>query len=740
MLVLLANGRVIYAGKANYATKYFSMTDLGYRCPSDVNPADFLVDITTRMVNPDGADFPLEVEFLATTFNKHADEIAEYESVDEEAGLESDESFLRQLTWSRGNQRSSKLPLEGMKRADAEEVNKIQWNTSILNLASELFRLSGDNVIGWKDWYGHFQMHMHRELTVVWRNRNNTIIGVIMQYLVSATVFGVIVGLVGYHLHDPLVLYNTSTDTALGLQPETQNVITAVFFLLIILLVTGNTAVIPALCKRNAIFRHELQAGAYWPSTYWLACIVISAVLTLILQSAYTITVYFILALPLDSGFFFYFYAVCYLVSLISFFFAFFFATLFGDPEKAFAVFPIMLVFNAVFSGVLLPLDEIPPGWAWGTYISYLPWALRGIVVYILEQYDTGDVAIETVDFDNFNKLNTLYILAIYAMMLFLLTYIPMRPKASNLRHFDSLTVEEKIKLSNASAIEDDEIPTPESVPQWMSDFLSSPQYSLSSIRQQSCKSFTFIGDENYANRSPRIGPTVSSKMSPSPLSTTKSFFKSIRHLSSHKGSTIEISHLSYSVELPNNRDVFSRFTGSTENSDSSSNRSKVLLNNVTCSFHPGTLTALMGPSGAGKSTLLDIIAGRKTTGVITGILAYDGKEQSGSCISNDIIKKSCYVMQEDYHIPFLSVHQTMWYALSLRCTDAYIMKSAPRASKSLLSRSQAAASSTPVKPSSALETAKHNHITKILKMVDMDGYEDSKVIFLSGGQLRRLR
>ena len=49
------------------------------------------------------------------------------------------------------------------------------------------------------------------------------------------------------------------------------------------------------------------------------------------------------------------------------------------------------------------------------------------------------------------------------------------------------------------------------------------------------------------------------------------------------------------------------------------------LLRGVSGSFRPGILTALMGVTGAGKTTLMDVLAGRKTSGYIEGIIKVSG-------------------------------------------------------------------------------------------------------------------
>ena len=57
-----------------------------------------------------------------------------------------------------------------------------------------------------------------------------------------------------------------------------------------------------------------------------------------------------------------------------------------------------------------------------------------------------------------------------------------------------------------------------------------------------------------------------------------------------------------------------------------------VAVNGVTCSFEPGTLTAIVGPNGAGKTTYFNLISGqlKATSGTVT----LGGRELSGASAS----------------------------------------------------------------------------------------------------------
>ncbi|KAJ1310587.1 hypothetical protein OPQ81_007316 [Rhizoctonia solani] len=86
------------------------------------------------------------------------------------------------------------------------------------------------------------------------------------------------------------------------------------------------------------------------------------------------------------------------------------------------------------------------------------------------------------------------------------------------------------------------------------------------------------------------------------------------------------------------------------------------LLNKVFGYVKPGTLTALMGASGAGKTTLLDVLAGRKTIGVIHGDVLIGG-ERTGVAFQ----RGTAYCEQLDVHESTATVREALRFSAYLR-------------------------------------------------------------------------
>jgi ABC-type multidrug transport system ATPase subunit len=80
----------------------------------------------------------------------------------------------------------------------------------------------------------------------------------------------------------------------------------------------------------------------------------------------------------------------------------------------------------------------------------------------------------------------------------------------------------------------------------------------------------------------------------------------------------------------------------------------------------PGVLMALMGGSGAGKTTLMDVLAGRKTQGVIKGDLMINGHPK----VQETWARVVGYVEQVDIHSAGLTVEESLQFSAGLRLTD----------------------------------------------------------------------
>ncbi|XP_015874836.3 pleiotropic drug resistance protein 3 isoform X1 [Ziziphus jujuba] len=87
------------------------------------------------------------------------------------------------------------------------------------------------------------------------------------------------------------------------------------------------------------------------------------------------------------------------------------------------------------------------------------------------------------------------------------------------------------------------------------------------------------------------------------------------------------------------------------------------LLSDITGSLRPGILTALMGVSGAGKTTLLDVLAGRKTTGYIEGVIKVGGYPK----VQETFARISGYCEQTDIHSPLITVGESVIFSAWLR-------------------------------------------------------------------------
>ena len=85
--------------------------------------------------------------------------------------------------------------------------------------------------------------------------------------------------------------------------------------------------------------------------------------------------------------------------------------------------------------------------------------------------------------------------------------------------------------------------------------------------------------------------------------------------------------------------------------------RKRGSLENVSCDFRPGRLTAVMGSSGAGKTSLLKLVAGdRPKRSNHSGQVLINGQSAS----PQEIKKLSGFVFQDDVLLPTMTAREAI--------------------------------------------------------------------------------
>lgn len=127
----------------------------------------------------------------------------------------------------------------------------------------------------------------------------------------------------------------------------------------------------------------------------------------------------------------------------------------------------------------------------------------------------------------------------------------------------------------------------------------------------------------------------------------------------------------------------------------------KIVLKNINLQVEEGKLISLLGPSGCGKTTTLKIIAGLLTPD--EGDVLFDGS----SVLKVPVEKRGAVIVFQDYLLfPHLSVFENVEFGLKMAKVDKVKRKEKVRA---------------------------------MLRLVEMEGYEEKYPHELSGGQKQRV-
>lgn len=617
-LVLLAAGRVVYAGRMADALPYFTSKALDYCHFADENPAEFVIAISSGRLAPQSQAAPRSPAALETLFRQHLAD-APRQSTDADA------------------------PGTGT-------ALSVKYHDDVAETST----------------WTQLQMLLHRTFTARIRDTAD-----LRAHAMKNAIVGLLVGVLFYnqaHIVPPFFVGQAISPQVTG--------VNAMLFLTIMFSAVSNIQSVPMLCDQSLLYRQEVAARAYGPVPYWLASLVVPLPFLLAFHFVFFCTVFYLVGFPRNTEFFFAFTGIVFTTNVVVFAMGFVLATVTGSAQVAIALYPISFVVLVQFAGFLINLRSIPPGWIWGPYVSFARWALQGLMVAHWSLYGrAGRAVIAAFAFDGLLPSTCAWILFAFIGGFAAVSLWKLLPPRKRLEH---LTPE---ALAASSKGHDDRD--------------AAVAHALSPADSPAA-----LGDEPLALEMVALedgratGAGTARPQSYAPVQQGPSdAVGGDAALADEDAAQAEPCHVTFRRVTYEVADRARR------------GRSVTLLDGVSGDVAPGEMCALMGASGAGKSTLLDVLAGRKTTGRVAGVIRYNAARAPVAL---------AYVLQDNVHLGLLTVRETIHFAALLRLPETWP------------------------------DAAKRRRVSTIIDMLQLRDVADSRVgdearRGISGGQLKRL-
>ncbi|XP_061351458.1 pleiotropic drug resistance protein 3-like isoform X2 [Gastrolobium bilobum] len=391
----------------------------------------------------------------------------------------------------------------------------------------------------------------------------------------------------------------------------------SLFYSLIILMVDGMPELAMTV-SRLAVFYKQKELYFFPAWAYTIPSAVLKIPLSLLESFIWTTLSYYVIGYSPEIGRFFRQFLLLFTVHLTSVSMFRFIASIFQSVVASVTAGTVTMIFVLLFGGFLIPKPHMPSWLQWGFWVSPVTYGEIGIAVneFLAPRWEKmsanttlGRQVLESrgLNFDGY-----FYWISIGALVGFTVLF--------NAGFTLMLTFLKAPARSRA--------------------LISSEKHSELQGQQESNGGFG--ADKKHA------GSLIESNAEPK-----KGLVLPFQPL------TVAFCDVQYYVDTP----LEMRNRGFTE-------KKLQLLSDITGSFRPGILTALMGVSGAGKTTLMDVLSGRKTGGTIEGDIRIGGYPK----VQETFARVSGYCEQNDIHSPNITVEESVMFSAWLRLppqTDA---------------------------------------------------------------------
>ena len=377
------------------------------------------------------------------------------------------------------------------------------------------------------------------------------------------------------------------------------------------------------------------------------------------------------------------------------------------DPLSGLVLFSVLVSFQIILCGFLAIQEDVDGYLSWIIYTPFARWSVGQMIYNAFNDYkgSEGDIVLDYYGYSDMNISTTCLIIAAYFVVMETIVLLIMKAGRStikNLDYGDPLCDKLAKACSSTSAVPvgDDSIssarvsikssmelchndttdlkepifnrPSAAAIPL----YYHSPRLSRSSNRLTSYRSDG--ADDEISNNPKYIDSSRLSDATNIRFSLIERYDAIRQNAETNIRSTYTENKTVFRetiVEQKNNANL--EFRDINYNIKTRGKENKSLLKGVFGSVDPGSMLAVMGSSGAGKTTLLNVLAGRATAGEISGSITLSGQPFKGFretdvSLGNKITDPSrppifAYVMQDDVHLPALTVQETLEFAAMLR-------------------------------------------------------------------------
>ena len=336
-LILISKGQFIYHGPVNKVLEYFE--DLGYVCPSHVDVADFLQEVSM----PDG------VKYLSKASGS-----------DESSG--------------EGKSNFPFAPVGADQLAAAWKKSKYN-----LQMEEEITNSLAETQPSWHPYHNrkyaasywfYVKLLMDREIRVLKRD-----LSFIRTRLMQACIVGLIVG----------TLFT-------NLDPSDYQTMNGFLFFSCLQCGLGGLALLPTVFEQKAVFYKHHKAKFFPPSCFAISQSFVLVPLQVVEAFIFSLISYWSVGMSNDNngGRFFTFVIIimCFGIAVSQIFRLF--ACLTPAATVAQPLSGVYLVVMVLFSGYIIPKNGISDGWIWFYWINPLAYALKAVTVneFLGSKYD----------------------------------------------------------------------------------------------------------------------------------------------------------------------------------------------------------------------------------------------------------------------------------------------------------------------------------------------------------------